>query len=229
MKIFINDIPVSLVKSDSAKARAHHSQIIDGREGRIPSKLLADDVHIVNASGALVEKLLQTMTDRKLKNLDSVTISSANKKSLISFIKDRFKIVKAAGGVVDKDGRTLLIFRLGKWDLPKGKLDKGETIKACALREVEEETGVQCELGEKVCHTWHTYTRNKKYILKKTSWYAMTALDDTRMGPQMEEGIEDVRWMNINQMREALYNSYRTVRYVVREYHNLLKEQVLSN
>ncbi len=226
VKIFINDIPVNLVKSTSPKALAHHTHVIDGKAGKIPTKLLVDDVLIINASSMLVDRLLHTMTDKKLKNLDSVTFASDNKKELVAYIKVRFSIVKAAGGVVEKEGKTLLIFRLGKWDLPKGKLDPGERLKDCALREVQEETGVKCELVEKVCHTWHTYTRNRKYILKKTSWYAMNMLDDSNMAPQKGEGIDDVRWMNLNEMREALYNSYRTVRFVVREYHNLLKETV---
>ena len=224
MKIFINDIPVNIVEATGKKAKAAHAHTIDGTRDKIKARMLVDDVLIKDAPGIMVEELLQKMTDKKLDNLDSVTFATHDKKALVDYIKARFKIVEAAGGVVEKDNHTLLIFRLGKWDLPKGKLDKGESIKECALREVEEETGVRCELGSKVCHTWHTYTRNKKYVLKKTSWYAMRCLDDSKMSPQNDEGIDDVRWMNLNQMREALYNSYRTIRYVVREYHELLKE-----
>ena len=180
---------------------------------------------VVNASYTSIEKLLQVMTDKKLKDLDSVTFASENKKELVTYIKHRFNIVQAAGGVVDRNGQTLLIFRLGKWDLPKGKLDKGENLKECALREVEEETGVKCELGKKICHTWHTYTRNRKYVLKKTTWYAMRCLDDTHMKPQKKEGIDEAKWMFLPEMREALHNSYRTVRYVIGTYHELLKSQ----
>lgn len=226
MRIFINDIPVNIVKASGKKAKARHTHVIEGAKGKIPTRMLVDDVLIKDAPGIMVEELLQKMTDKKLENLDSVTFATNDKKALIAYIKARFKIVEAAGGVVEKDNQTLLIFRLGKWDLPKGKLDKSENIKECALREVEEETGVRCELISKVCHTWHTYTRNKKYVLKKTSWYAMKCLDDANMAPQKEEGIDQAKWMNLNQMREALYNSYRTVRYVIREYHELLKESV---
>lgn len=187
--------------------------------------MLVDDVLILNASPQKVEELLQLMTDKKLKNLSSVTFASASKKELIVYIKDNFKIVEAGGGVVQKGDLTLLIHRLGKWDLPKGKRDKGEKISDCALREVEEETMVKCLLGPKICHTWHTYTRNKKYVLKKTSWYAMDCLDDAQMAPQTDEDIDEVRWMDLREMRAALYDSYRTIRFVISEYHRQLRDK----
>ena len=82
------------------------------------------------------------------------------------------------GGVVkNKSDEILFIYRMKKWDLPKGKLDKGETIKDCAKREVEEETMVDVECKEKITSTWHTYTRNKKYVLKKTTWFRMDSVD----------------------------------------------------
>lgn len=126
---------------------------------------------------------------------------------------------------MDKDGKTLLIFRQGKWDLPKGKLDRGEKKKECAVREVEEETGVKVSIDGKIVATWHTYIRNKKYILKKTHWYVMKCLDDRDMAPQEDENIDDVRWMTLTELRVALYGSYRSIRSVVQEYHKLLKIQ----
>lgn len=223
MKIFINDIPVNLIKATEKKIKGPYSLILDGREDKITAKKLIDDVLILNASAQKVEELLQLMTDKKLKNLDSITFASDDKKSMVAYIKRKFTIVKAGGGIVEKSGQTLLIYRLGRWDLPKGKLDKGESIKECALREVEEETGVRSELGHKVCHTWHTYTRNKKYVMKKTSWYAMKCIDDSNLQPQRDEGIDEARWMNLSEMREALYGSYRAIRFVIKEYHNQLK------
>jgi ADP-ribose pyrophosphatase YjhB (NUDIX family) len=106
-------------------------------------------------------------------------------------------------------------------------LEKNEDIRSCALREVEEETGVKVVVQEKICHTWHTYTRNKKYILKKTYWYQMVCLDDMQIGPQISEGIDDVKWMTLSQVRVSLYDSYRTIRVVMQEYHKLLKKQSL--
>ena len=97
----------------------------------------------MNASFALVDGLLKLMTDKKLKKVHSIFISSRKKRELIDYLKDKFKVVEAAGGIVEKDGKLLMIYRRKMWDIPKGKLDKGETIQECAVREVEEETGVK--------------------------------------------------------------------------------------
>jgi 8-oxo-dGTP pyrophosphatase MutT (NUDIX family) len=142
---------------------------------------------------------------------------------MIDYIKTKFKVVEASGGVVQKDERTLLIHRQGRWDLPKGKIDKKEKRRACAVREVEEETGVKVSIDYKIGHTWHTYMRNKKYVMKKTHWYAMSCLDDEHMKPQEEEGIEDVKWMTLSEMRSALYDSYRSIRVVIQDYHKMHK------
>ena len=223
MKIFINDIPVRIIDKSEARDPEEYNLIIDGSREKIKPKKLIDDVLIKVASPEKVEELLQLMTDNKFKEVDSITFTSSDHKEMIRFIKTKFKVVQAAGGLVDKEGKTLLIYRQGKWDLPKGKLDKKEKKTDCAVREVEEETGVKVALGQKIGTSWHTYMRNKKYVLKKTHWYAMDCLDDSAMGPQAEEGIKDVRWVTLTELRSALYDSYRSIRNVIHEYHRLLK------
>ncbi len=227
MKIFINDIPVFLIRPEELKEAASYAVILDSTFQKITTRVFIDDVLILNATSVKVEELFQLMTDKALKKVDSITISSKSKKDLIKYMKKKFKVIRAAGGVVDKEGKNLLIYRNGLWDLPKGKLEKNEDIRSCALREVEEETGVKVVVREKICHTWHTYTKNKKYILKKTYWYKMDCLDDLKMTPQFEEGIEDVKWMSLSQVRSSLYDSFRTIRVVMQEYYKLLKKQSL--
>jgi|TARA_B110000261_G_scaffold154992_1_gene187273 8-oxo-dGTP pyrophosphatase MutT (NUDIX family) len=227
MKIFINDIPVYLISPEELKEAAFYGVVLDSKFQKITTRVFIDDVLITHATPVQVEELFQLMTDKALKKVDSITISSKHKKDLTQYIKTKFKVIRAAGGVVDKEGKTLLIHRNGLWDLPKGKLEKNEDIRSCALREVEEETGVKVVVQEKICHTWHTYTRNKKYILKKTYWYQMVCLDDMQIGPQISEGIDDVKWMTLSQVRASLYDSYRTIRVVMQEYHKLLKKQSL--
>ena len=223
MKIFINDIPVRIIDKSEAKDPSEYELVIQGPDGKIKPKKLIDDVLIIDASPDKVDELLRLMTDNKFKNVDSITIASSHQKSLIKFLKSKFKVVEAAGGVVDKDGKTLLIYRQGRWDLPKGKLEKKEKKSDCAVREVEEETGVKVRLGTKITASWHTYIRNKKYVLKKTHWYTMECIDDSGMKPQVEEGIKDARWVNLTELRSALYDSYRSIRNVIHEYHRLLK------
>lgn len=223
VKIFINDIPVSILSREELDPKKEFDLIIDGAITKIKPKSLIDDVLIRDAAPDKVDELLHVMTDNKLKKVDSITFTSNEKREIITYIKGKFKVIEAAGGVVDKGGKILLIYRKGKWDIPKGKLDKGESKRECAVREVEEETGVKVTIEKKINATWHTYITNKKYVLKKTHWYVMRCVDDTAMGPQAEEGIDEARWMTLTELRAALYNSYRSIRVVIQEYHKLLK------
>lgn len=223
MKIFINDIPVSIIGNEELNPEKEFDLVIDGSINQIKPKSLIDDVLIKDASPAKVDDLLRVMTDNKLKGVDSITFTSTDKKEITRFIKKKFKVIEAAGGVVDKAGKILLIYRKDRWDIPKGKLDKGEKKRDCAVREVEEETGVKVSIEQKIGSTWHTYVNKKKYILKKTHWYVMRCVDDTNMAPQDEEDIDEVRWMSLSELRAALYNSYRSIRAVIQEYHKLLK------
>ncbi len=121
-----------------------------------------------------------------------------------------------------------MIYRLKKWDLPKGKLDKGENVKHAAVREVEEECNVSVELGRKICNSWHTYSLNEKNILKKTSWYTMKLLDDSHMKPQKAEDIEEVKWLKTKDLFHALKDSYQSIRWVFKKYQELEKPQSIS-
>ena len=127
---------------------------------------------------------------------------------------------------MSKGDQLLMIFRFGVWDLPKGKRDSGEKFKQCALREVEEETGVKVKMLHKVCTTWHTYTLRRKRILKKTKWYAMDCVDDSKMAPQHGESIERVEWMTEKQAKGAVSDSFKSVKWVLKQHK--LKTQVES-
>ncbi|MEO1255949.1 MAG: NUDIX hydrolase [Bacteroidota bacterium] len=223
MKIFINDIPVYILSEKKINMDRMYGVVVREFEDIVPDAL-ADDVLIMDASFDQIDSLLKLMTDKKLRKVHSIFISSRKKRDLINYIKDKFKVVEAGGGVVEKDGKVLLIYRRKVWDLPKGKLDKGETIQSCAKREVQEETGVKVKIDKKIDAVWHTYVTKKKYVLKKTHWYAMHCISDKKMAPQKGEGIKKVEWMNMEEVRNALHGSYRSIRYVMQEYMKLLKE-----
>jgi len=129
-------------------------------------------------------------------------------------IKKSMKMIRSAGGIVsNEEMRFLFIFRIGKWDLPKGKLDSGETAKVAAVREVEEECGIHIySLGNKVCNTYHIYEMNKERILKKTTWYLMKAIKQNKLIPQLEEGITDVRWLAPGDFMMIRQNTYPLIR-----------------
>jgi len=191
---------------------------------QINPQLLVDNVLFKNPTPEIVDEMLHLMTQKKFKKVSMITFAAQDKKEITSYIKTRFKVIEAGGGIVEKDGKYLMIHRKKKWDLPKGKKKKSESVITCAQREVEEETGVQVEVHDKITNIWHTYMQNGKYILKKTYWYAMTCVDDSKMAPQIEEDIEEVKWMTMEEMEMSLVKSYRSLRYVVQEYQQMLME-----
>ncbi len=201
---------------------AHAFSMIVNTDQQINPKLLVDNVLFKNPTPETVDQLLHLMTQRKFKAVSMITFASKDKEGITDHIKTRFKVVEAGGGIVEKDGKYLMILRKKKWDLPKGKKEKKETIEKCARREVEEETGVKVKIDYKVTAIWHTYMQNQKFILKKTYWFAMTCKDDTNLAPQLAEGIKEVKWMTMDEMQIALVDSYRSLRYVVQEYQQKL-------
>lgn len=223
MKLFINDIPVYILSEKKINMDRAYGLVVREFETIIPTELV-DDVLIMNASFDQVDSLLKLMTDKKFRKVHSIFISSRKKRDLINYIKSKFKVVEAAGGIVEKGGKFLMIYRRKVWDIPKGKLDQGETIRTCAVREVEEETGVSVKIDKKIDAVWHTYIDRKKYILKKTHWFAMSCLSDKKMAPQKDEGIKKVEWMTMEEVRKALHGSYRSIRYVMQEYTKLMEK-----
>lgn len=125
----------------------------------------------------------------------------------------KFTIIQAAGGLVKNDeNEALLIFRRGKWDLPKGKLDKGETLEECAVREVEEETGLkQVQLIAPLIITWHTYHEGTKFILKESHWYTMKITGKQALIPQTEEDIVEVKWVKPEQFKDYYDKAYPSI------------------
>tara|TARA_Y100001978_G_scaffold48435_1_gene43575 strand:+ start:2272 stop:2943 length:672 start_codon:yes stop_codon:yes gene_type:complete len=218
--IFVNDIQINFKKFNNLKIRNEDfDTLVDGSSGIVTKKLFSR-VLIYDATIATIVDLLKKMTDKKFKKIYSITITLKRFKYVLKQVKKMFKIIKAGGGVVkNNNDQILFIYRLKKWDLPKGKLDKGETIRDCAKREVEEETKVKVNLKQKIISTWHTYTRNKKFILKKTTWFKMDCVDDSKMKPQKKEKIEKVEWMDNSTIKEILLSSYKTLNHVMIEYY----------
>jgi len=219
MNLFVNDKPVKIIKMEEFEtSRDHFHLIINGLETNVRAADLVGNVAVNNPSAVLLYKLFAMLRDKKLRKLHTLTLAAPSKKILANAIKEQYKIIEAAGGVVSKGDRILLIHRLGKWDFPKGKLDKNEKFKDAAVREVEEECNVKVKLGEKICSTWHTYTQNRNRILKQTKWYAMTCLDDRFVKPQAEEDIDQILWADPIQAESLVATSYRSIQFVFRQY-----------
>ena len=128
------------------------------------------------------------------------------------------KIIAAGGLILNDKKELLMIFRRGKWDLPKGKLDEGELIEECALREVKEETGLQnVFITNFEGTTFHEYfdKRINKDVVKETHWYKMHADDNQPLIPQTEEDIEIIEWVEEKDVAEKLKNSYKNIAEII--------------
>lgn len=125
----------------------------------------------------------------------------------------KFTIVQAAGGLVQNENQeVLLIFRRGKWDLPKGKLDTGETLESCAVREVEEETGLRNITGvSPLIITHHTYHEGARFILKESHWYKMKVKGPQTLVPQVTEEIHEIKWVSPGNLEKYYSVSYPSV------------------
>lgn len=128
------------------------------------------------------------------------------------------KIIAAGGLVLNESSDLLMIFRRGKWDLPKGKLDDGEELEECALREVKEETGLQqLALIKFTGITFHKYFNEytNSEVIKETHWFKMLAPGKQPLTPQFEEDIELIEWVNEEVLEEKLNNSYPNITEII--------------
>lgn len=141
------------------------------------------------------------------------TLVTPDPKAFYQELKKDVTMIKAAGGLVkNASGAYLFIFRNKKWDLPKGKVEKGEGVKEAGLREVEEECGVKINTNDKrLCKTYHVYEMNGKLVLKRTSWYSMTVKGVPKLIPQKEEGITRAEWLTAGDLKPVLKNTYPSI------------------
>ncbi len=158
-----------------------------------------------------IKKLIVKMFQNKIQK---AYLYHPDESVMLKTMKAKIPTVKAGGGLVyNKKGEILFIFRNGKWDLPKGGTEKGEDLEQTAMREVEEETGVnQLKIEEKLQKTYHVFKRNGRYKLKQTSWYKMTSDFEGTPHGQEDEGIQKVVWVNPKEIPALLENSYQNIK-----------------
>lgn len=151
---------------------------------------------------------------RSADDKEDVLLYGYDKEKMKHDFRQSFYYLEAAGGVVfNTHNQVLFIYRSGLWDLPKGKVDEGEGIEECALREVEEETGVEgLSIIEPLKASYHIYFSRQKWHLKKTYWFYMETSYAEALKPQVEEEITEARWMNQKECREALRVTFRSIR-----------------
>lgn len=219
MNLFINDIPVTILRAGREPDPGDYNMALDARSSQITRATLVKHIWVHHAKTSHLDAIFEVANSKVPLDLLSMMVSVEDYGAVKQYLKERFRIVKAAGGLVRKKERSLMIYRMKKWDLPKGKKEPGEKWRQTAVREVVEECNVKVKVGKKICTTWHTYTMNKNTMLKKTRWYQMELIDDSRMKPATEEDIEDVRWMTQKEVYHALENSYRSIRFVFESFY----------
>ncbi|REC74608.1 NUDIX hydrolase [Chryseobacterium elymi] len=168
-----------------------------------------------------LEIALDLLENTSVKELN---VFGENIEEIWSEFRKLFRIIEAAGGLVsNQDGKLLFIKRLGKWDLPKGKMEKGESREESAVREIEEETGLKnVELIKFINTTYHIYIeRNGEKILKCTHWFEMNFNGEDTSKPQIEEGITEVAWKNTTQIEDEVFPStFQNIKLIVKEFWN---------
>jgi ADP-ribose pyrophosphatase YjhB (NUDIX family) len=160
------------------------------------------------------EAILQVLKETKSKKIYLIGDDPA---TLLVTFKSKLPVVQAGGGLVrNQSGKMLFIFRKGKWDLPKGKIDKGETLEKGAKREVKEETGVKkLQINGLAGVTYHIFKRNDKYQLKETHWFHMTTTFTGKLKPEVQEDITKAKWKGPKKTTKALENSYGNIKYLL--------------
>ena len=150
----------------------------------------------------------------KAEDIASLVVEADDPDGAFAQLISGLKVEIAGGGLVrNRKGRALLFWRRGAWDMPKGHQESGETLPQCALREVEEETGLKnLTLGEPICTTYHTYHNKDKFVLKESHWYRMTETSGQEVKVQTEEDIVKYRWCGPWRLKRLLPKAYPSIR-----------------
>jgi 8-oxo-dGTP pyrophosphatase MutT (NUDIX family) len=201
LKIYFNNKPLFLVSSINSEMDEylHHEDT-----------MFIDEFNSHTVKAMLHEMGLEKIHAGVFLHDDPVAVFNA--------IKKKYSFIQAAGGFVHtEDHHILMIYRREKWDLPKGKLDEGEDLESCALREIKEETGLQQLKSEgPLCKTYHTYHQDGRHWLKESNWFMVTAVKQNEFVPQVAEDIEKCEWVAIDKLAPYMENTHGSVIDVVK-------------
>lgn len=188
-KVFVNDCPIILTDN----------------------KKISTGFEKIDFKSVAVLKIVEDFFQNKHKGIYLVC---DNVEECWEQFKLKFTIQEAAGGkVINTNNDVLFIYRFHKWDLPKGKLEKGESIAQCAIREVEEECGItDLKIEKELQTTYHIFVREGKFILKITYWFLMNTNFNGKLKPQLEEAITQAVFKNKVETEKALLNTYENIK-----------------
>jgi len=188
-KVFVNDIPIIVSTQKEIGEKYTSFPLKSVRLKKVIRKIVKGKLHYVH-------------------------LYHPDESKLLKLLLKKMKVVTAAGGMVmNAQKEILFIYRNNRWDLPKGKTEKNESIENSAIREVEEETGVQnLEIKRFITCTYHVFKRKGKLRLKETYWYEMYTEYEGELVPEVKEGIKKAKWKNFQKSQKALRKSYANIK-----------------
>lgn len=200
-KVFINDRPIILTDS----------------------LFVESDFELQNYKNTIISEVIHKLQKGMVQGVVLFCMDLQN--SWENF-KGHFKVIIAAGGlVINQKKEFLFIYRGNKWDLPKGRIEKGEALDETALREVKEECGIsQLRLKKFLIKTYHIFFKKNQQRLKETHWFLMDSTSQENPSPQLEEGITIATFKNIDGTIEALENTYKNIQLVFKDYYQNHRE-----
>ena len=184
----------------------------------------SDNTEIVSAEGFTIDTIKNWFSEFFQRNNNAVLLHHDPDALMINLFIPAFKLIQAGGGVVIRNSKLLFIFRNEKWDLPKGKIDNGETPEQAAIREVAEECGITAHsIVRQLPSTFHIYQspyKNDfgKWILKKTFWFEMSYSGTENGTPETSENITEIRWFGKEELAETMKNTYKNLEQIIRIY-----------
>lgn len=201
--IYFNDKPVFLCSHITKELQEHLKH--------------PDTVFIEELSNAAVNSLLHEI---KKDSFHVGILCHENFDLLKKTFFKHFTAIEAAGGIVQNEQKDILfIHRLGKWDLPKGKVEKGESLELAATREITEETGLKyIQLKKKIGETYHTYDAFGKHFLKTTHWYYLISTGNEDLVPQIEEDITNIKWFKTMNIKEPMSDTYANIKDIMHQF-----------
>ncbi len=185
----------------------------------VPNSQLNQNQNIINAS-ALNNEVLKELLQKFINDSTNSLFFYENDFSVIMECFRSFcKYIKAAGGFISQNEKWLCIHRLNRWDLPKGKLEKGEIITQAAIRECEEECGIkELKIERALPSTFHIYAYKTGFAIKQTFWFHISSTYDKPLVPQIEEDIFEVKWFTKEEIQTiVLKDTYFTIQQVIEE------------
>ncbi|NIK72917.1 ADP-ribose pyrophosphatase YjhB (NUDIX family) [Thermonema lapsum] len=215
MNLFLNDIPVFIRNNTTCTDNSTFDTILYSptadttlaHRGRLC---------LVEPSQETILQIIEQLAKEYNPFIYFLEIRTSKIERIVKNLKKQFLYLEAAGGVVYAPTceSFLVIKRLGKWDIPKGKIEAGESPEKTARREVAEESGVAAEIEHFICDTYHTYKIGNQIVLKKTYWYLLKAAECPPPKPQTEESIEEALWVPYEKISSFFQPTYTSIRFV---------------